>query len=980
MTLTLVAAGMAAAPSWAEAQMGQMGMAPTGGIVNRAVGSIQGLNVNGPGWLYYGINAADRGLGYNGSYMTLGGFIPYAEDDMGGFWAADLRGHLSEYGGFFSNLGAVRKQFLGGTLLGVGVYWDYDGDMNQYPVMGVAGAQFGQFGHTYNQVGISGEWLTDYGNLRSNGYIPVGSTGYTAGGPNYPFFQNFIMCDYGLDAALAGADLEVGVYVPALADWAGMISVGGYALGNSRYDWQAGPAAGEDIVPWFGGVYTRLDMTFAQNWDFSLQYNNDSYFDSTGFARLTYRMGGSRRRNVPDQVEQPMMRNEHIVRAHQTPIVALNPDNGNQPWRVIHVNNAAAAGGDGTAARPFDTLAGGDAAATSPWDIVFVDRGTGTPVGYDTPFSFNEANQFLIGDGQPFLLNTSTCGLLNIATNSSGARPKLSNPSGASIVIDGSLAPGAVVSSLDITGSTTGIYTTGSLSSGNSRGGPNTPISYASPTGDTVVTNVSITGTGSGQTGVFLDGGSSGTGIPGATPLDGGIRFFNTAVTATTLFGVRVSGDSTSNFRADYSGTIATSAAENVLLVDGMTGGRVNIAVGTAPGGSTVPNAVTATGGGGIRLLANSSDTTVNIGNVSLVKTAGNAIEVQRDQATTVIRADNGQGIIRATAGAAVAVAEGSPRLTYDGPIVNAREPVALTAPIVGTLPPPVPVPVPPPPPVPLIPPGSQWFNSAQVGQSVEYLDATGAVVGTGAIASIDPVTGAVGLTPAITTATTQLRRAGVSPNPSYLLSVTDVLSPGEITLLSPPGNPFTDAGDGIFVADLAAGTKVKVIGANITSVGANGILVNRSAGEVDFRRITITGASTAGVALLQSEGGLDAKFQQLSISLSRQSATGFLASTTTGAGYGILVDGPGNAISTASTSQPAVSIEASGANGLPLLDMLFGNVASAVTSGGNDAMLFGPGASGTFTVSGAFTVGGSPGTVAADVTPGGATVIVPAP
>ena len=53
------------------------------------------LNANGPGYLYYGINAADRGLGYRGSYMTLGGFVPLAEDDLGGFWAADLRGHLS---------------------------------------------------------------------------------------------------------------------------------------------------------------------------------------------------------------------------------------------------------------------------------------------------------------------------------------------------------------------------------------------------------------------------------------------------------------------------------------------------------------------------------------------------------------------------------------------------------------------------------------------------------------------------------------------------------------------------------------------------------------------------------------------------------------------------------------------------------------------------------------------------------------------
>lgn len=475
LTLALVTAGVAAAPSLAEAQMGQMGMAPTGGVLNRAVAGFQGLNQNGPGWMYYGINAADRGLGYNGSYMTLGGFIPYAEDDLGGFWAADLRGHLSEYGGFFSNVGAVRKQFIGGTLLGVGVYWDYDGDMNQYPIAGIQGAQFGQFGHAYNQVGISAEWLTDYGNLRSNGYLPVGTTGYVAGAPNSPYFQNFLMCQYGLDAALAGTDLEVGAYIPGLADWAGMISVGGYALGNSRYDWNVGPLAGQDIVPWFGGVYTRLDMTFIENWDFSLQANNDSYFDWTGFARLTYRMGGSRRRNVPDQMEQPMMRNEHIVRAHQTPIVALNPNNGNQPWRVIHVNNAATPVGNGTAEAPFTTITNANAAATNPWDIVLVARGnsgvnmggnfdpTNGPYGqvlnaYAGTFSPLAANQYFIGEGSPFAVPTANCGPIAIG-GAPGLRPVLSNPTGPSI----NLTNGLVTNNFGIVNSAVGISGSGNM-------------------------------------------------------------------------------------------------------------------------------------------------------------------------------------------------------------------------------------------------------------------------------------------------------------------------------------------------------------------------------------------------------------------------------------------------------------------------------------------------------------------------------------
>ena len=240
----LILLGMLVACGFASGSASAQLVGAGDGVANRAVGRLAEINANGPGYLYYGLNGADRGLGYIGSYMTLGGFIPLVEDDMGGIWNADLRSHLSVNGGFFSNVGAVRKQFLGGSLLGLGIYWDYDGDLNQYPTWGNPGAIFGQFGHVYQQVGVSGEFLTDWGNLRSNGYIPVGTTGNQLLGNNTPFYQNYIIAQNGIDAALGGADLEVGMYVPGLSDWAGMINVGGYALGNTRYTTNYGPTAG----------------------------------------------------------------------------------------------------------------------------------------------------------------------------------------------------------------------------------------------------------------------------------------------------------------------------------------------------------------------------------------------------------------------------------------------------------------------------------------------------------------------------------------------------------------------------------------------------------------------------------------------------------------------------------------------------------------------------------------------------------------
>jgi hypothetical protein len=654
LTLMAVAGGMMGA-GVAHAQMGGVGgmgaaggfgqgaMAPTGGLVNRAVTQLQDLEANGPGWLYYGLNAADRGLGYQGSYMTLGGFIPYAEDDLGGLWSADLRSHLSEYGGFFSNVGAVRKQFIGGTILGVGVFWDYDGDMGMYPATTPYGSAFG---HTYNQVGISGEWLTDYGNIRSNGYIPVGTTAYTVGNPGTPFYENFIMCQYGLDAALAGADLEVGAYIPGLSDWAGMISVGGYTFGNERYNWSRGPRAGQDVVPFFGGVYTRLDLTLIRNWDFSLQYNNDSYFDSTGFARLTYRMGGSRRRNVPDQMEQPMMRNEHIVRAHQEPIFSGNPANGGQAWYVIHVDNSAPAGGDGTYERPFNTLAAGNAAATGDYDMVFVNRGTGTSTGYDTAFTPLASNQYLIGNGRSFVIDT-TCGLRDIATLVNGTAPLLSNPAGTSIVANN----GLIANNFTIQNSAVAIQGTGSLSGfgrpGTSPFGPTTQADYAA--GAAMVSNVVMDGQGNpGRRGVFLD------------TANGAINISNSTIQGMTNGAFVVNKG---NPNATFQGTITGTTSSNSVLIQETTGGTFNLAVGAAPNGNT-PNAINDIGGLGIQIggAAPTTVTAVNIGNATLTN---NPTAVTVQNTTGPITFTDSKIKDPSATGAAIAVDGGTPVLTY---------------------------------------------------------------------------------------------------------------------------------------------------------------------------------------------------------------------------------------------------------------------------------------------------------------------------
>lgn len=598
IAMALIAASIAEMPTRiAHAQIGQLGgagvgqgaMGSVGGLVNGAAARLGDLEENGPGFMYYGINAADRGLGYRGSYYTVGGFVPYAEDDLGGVWNADLRAHLSNYGGFFSNIGAVRKQFWGGTLFGLGVFWDFDGDQNQYSDTSISdssGTYTFAGGQTYQQVGISAEWLTDYGNLRSNGYVPVGTTAQQMG----PFVGNSLLCQAGINAGLAGADLEVGAYIPGLADWAGMVSVGGYAFGNARYN----NVNGTDLVPYFGGVYTRMDLTLIRNWDFSLQANNDSFFDWTGFARLTYRMGGSRRRNVPDQMEQPMMRNEHVVRAHQAPVQTTfyNPTTGSvQPYEVYHVDNTTTTSpaGTGTWENPFTTLEQAQNAAVADYNIVFVHIGQSATSPYETPstgYQFQANNQYLVGEGTSLQLSTANCGMVDVWSNTtSSLYPVITNPAGPAIVLTNGATTGATVDHVQITGAQQGITDGVGLPAG----------------GIATVNDVKITGNGPSQTGVYITdaAGNSGT-----------VNFTNTTLQNLTADGFVVDGQNTGNPFVNISNSTIQNTSGSAVVVNGIAGdGRVRLANSTI-NGSTGPG-VTVSGANAIV----ETTTITNVGN-----------------------------------------------------------------------------------------------------------------------------------------------------------------------------------------------------------------------------------------------------------------------------------------------------------------------------------------------------------------------------
>ena len=937
------------------------------GVVGRATGRLSNINLNGPGYLYYGVNGADRGLGYVGSYMTLGGFIPTLEDDFGGIWNADIRGHLSVNSGFFSNVGAVRKQLLNnGALLGLGIFWDYDGDLYQYPIAGAnePGAIFGPYGHVFQQVGVSGELLTDWGNLRTNGYIPVGRTGNqliaTTTSGNGVFYQNYILPQNGLSAALGGADLELGAYVPGLADWAGMINVGGYAFGNTRYTKIGGERNGKDLVPWFGGVYTRLDMTFANNWDFSLQYNNDSFFNSTGFARLTYRMGGSRRRNVPDQMEQPMFRNEHIVRAVAQPIAALNPQNNNQPWHVIHVDNQAATNGNGTAEAPFRTLLQAQTDALTggrnndPWNITYVHEGNATTTftAYTDAFTFTADNQFLVGSGGPLTVATQPVDgstLLTIGPLTSG-RPVLrlpydgANPERASVTIaenGGTNVGGVTIANISTIGSGIGIRASGNVTNTNEAPQPvgttNNPVgSQIANNGGSAVRNVSISGDGTSteQAGIVIAGNRNGdlNFVAGTAPT-GGIEFSDTSIgltTAdafevglTTLAGgaptsVPISG-SGGDVDIDFSGSITNNINANgnqetlLIAVLGKTGGDVNIAGTSTPVGAAVENQIQDIGGRGIYLAGNTTETRISMANVTLAESENTAIAVSNDNSTSSIRttptSTYDYGIVKKDGDAMISIQNGSPNFTFYG-----------TA-----------------------------ENSPPAGTNNRLIE----IVGTNnAIINIS----GPGLTPLIDTADGVFIDQAAGANSIITMNGLSLSGAGSTTI---PGNKAS----GIWVRDTAA--QLNFSNVSITGANDNGILFENGALVVNSANATFDNTSiiidnttlTAGINLDNYTGSIEF--------LGLNAVTGTSGTTLLTTGTASITIGGASSLTNSSSALPVVNVSATD------VDISLTSVSSNLTN-----TLANPGpvavelsGTGTFSISDSFLIGGFPGSD--DVTDG---------
>lgn len=352
-------------------------------------------------------------------------------------------------------------------------------------------------GEFFPQVGVSFESLGDMWDMRVNGYIPLGARTKTASAvPTgvIGFAGNELV-----DATVADQHTSFDVAELEIAR----------RIGNDRDAWVfAGPYVlannDDDSAGWKVGVrgyaYPDLLLQFA--------VSQDDIFQTNAAFSLTWFVGRTRTNfqpacGLPDRMREPVMRNDYVALSKTiihggTP---LTDAVSGEPFNVVHVNSAAAPGGNGTFEHPLNDVANVEA-NSQPGKLVNLVNGVNTP----TPGSivllwansnFNgqgtlvlKDNQRLLGEGNnmKFFVDSTQHGPNTLIPETSpGARagnvPIIMNALGDAV----SLADTNEVANFTINGGARGIVPSSNIAEPGA-GNPNIhDLTVENTTGDGIV-------------------------------------------------------------------------------------------------------------------------------------------------------------------------------------------------------------------------------------------------------------------------------------------------------------------------------------------------------------------------------------------------------------------------------------------------------------------------------------------------------------
>lgn len=404
-------------------------------------------------------------------------------------------------------------------------------------------------GSIFHQVTLGAEWLGRDFDILANAYLPISDgklqTIPGTGRANPYLIGTGIFVDTPgkiLEEPQHGFDIELGVPMPffdKITD-STRVYAGGYYFDSKNTDHVAGGRFRftADVTPDVA-VGTRLQYDNIRNSQAFLEatirfpFGQKSSYRKNG---LHARLADSPERDI-DIVTGGKVTDSGLAKP------VLNATTG-QAQQVLHVDNAAAPGGDGSVERPFNTLAAASAASTTG-GIIYVNTGNGTSAGQNQGIVLNKQGQQLIGAGTDFIFDG------NRFTVNGGGGPQ-------SIVIKpASTAP--LITNLNansdgVTVSADNVMVSGVRVSGATRDGIVVRASGAGTSAQNVqISNVTTTGN---RMGIYIHGTNGGA-------VSAMVQ--RSVATGNTQHGMAIYDDTNSAFAADLGGGTMGSVGRNVL-------------------------------------------------------------------------------------------------------------------------------------------------------------------------------------------------------------------------------------------------------------------------------------------------------------------------------------------------------------------------------------------------------------------------------
>lgn len=283
-------------------------------------------------------------------------------------------------------------------------------------------------GSKFHQVTAGVEWLGDPLDLRLNGYMPLSDekTYNTAGAQEKP-----VLSGTGITVSTGGTAVEEPQY--------GLDLELGWELGKNINFFRRHT----DSFRVYGGAYyfdgdhtervtgwrARVTTDITPNLQVGSRFQKDDERGYQGFVEATIRFPFGNKRSLRDdglraRLDESPERDIDIVTgsrvvesARNVPV--LNKETG-KPQQVLTVDNTAAAQGDGSVEKPFNTLTAAQAAAADH-AIIYVRQGNGTDTGQNQGIVLNKTGQQLIGSGSAFVYDSGRFSTAN------GMTPTLSS-------------------------------------------------------------------------------------------------------------------------------------------------------------------------------------------------------------------------------------------------------------------------------------------------------------------------------------------------------------------------------------------------------------------------------------------------------------------------------------------------------------------------------------------------------------------------